>query len=269
MTTSEQIIKEKMKNIKITDESKKTLTDFTKSLVKDIDWEYIKNYEYKGINPEIRLSRGLKAKDLAELCDKKISIRTIKAYEKGQTDASIRKLLVLAEALNTSLEVLLGLETTPLQSKESNKIVKYDHDFKLSSYKYKEDKFYFLDEGLLIKDQDSDKGSTKTKKFSYNHDLMAIELLEDSSVLHVPKGSTLIVDRSFYDLRNNDYSNLRLLMRVDNTFYPVKLYYSGNARSKNRYSYEDINGNLQFINKKDIHLDPQFIGIIKKAIVDY
>lgn len=262
MENSQKIITEKLKDINISDASMQTINKFTNDLMLGVDWSYIKSYEYKGINANVRKSRGLSVEDLIELCDIKMCKKTINNYENGKTDLSVKKLLSIAKALRTSPEVLLGLEMTPLQSAQNNKIVKYKHHFTLNEYKDDKDKYFFFDEGLVRKEND-----IKVKNTAY--ELVALDLQEDSSLLHVPKGTTLIVDRTFDDLNDNPDTPKKVLLQVNQKFYPTKLFYVGTSRNKNLYSYENIDGNLIQVNKKEIFNNPLFFGLIKKAVLDY
>ncbi|MGI6360260.1 MAG: helix-turn-helix domain-containing protein [Acholeplasmatales bacterium] len=65
------------------------------------------NWLYVGIDPEIRISRGLTQKELADLTLGEISVRTIQNYENGTTDIGAKNLLLLSEILETTPSTLL------------------------------------------------------------------------------------------------------------------------------------------------------------------
>jgi transcriptional regulator with XRE-family HTH domain len=60
---------------------------------------------------ELRESRGIKAKDVAEMLG--ISYRNYQRYETGDIDKQFAKLIALADFFNVSADYLLGRTDTP------------------------------------------------------------------------------------------------------------------------------------------------------------
>lgn len=216
----------------------------------------LENYKdpwtYKGINSSIRKKLGYSRKDVANLSNGVITDRTLASYESGATDASLTKVMKLAKIYRCTMDAVCNIKTTVFKTRENSEIPLLKIDKETNLYTSKDGEIYYADANL-----------------DGHYELAALKLEHDNLALHLPKGAVIIIDRSDKMLDNIDYNNTKVLMLVNGEYFPTSITHNSKARSKNEFIYTDINGHHIPIHKSEIEVSTKFIGVIKKAIIDY
>lgn len=213
------------------------------------------NWEYVGIDPEIRKKRGYTQKQLAHLTGREISVRTIQNYENGLTEIGAKNLLMLSHILETTPSTLLKVP-----------LVTYDHEY---------DNIYQYYSGGEKKYQPN----FKAPKYKFNNNLGESRnigyfiLKEDSHLLGAPKGAKVIFDRDI------DYKDLftldkRVLIGIvkdprgdENEFHLTKFIHAAHVRRIQNYIYFDRNGLPNQIGQ--IELEETLYAVVKKIIIEF
>jgi transcriptional regulator with XRE-family HTH domain len=205
--------------------------------------------DYSGIDKDIRLSRNLTLDETVKRCYGAFTKKTLISYEQGQTDAKASNLMLLSYVYDTSIDALLKRKNKYAIG-ETNMITR----FQLDSYgKYRKSP---QNENFVF-----DSNLNDSKK------LVAIDLLSDSILLKMPKGTTLIVDMNLFVISQISEGGVYALLRDNEFHYPSIVRLTPTSRRKNTYTYLDKNMMPNQTDKDGI--DTLLIGIIKKAIKDF
>lgn len=210
-------------------------------------------FEYTGIDPTIREKRGLTHEEVVKRTGGKISVRTLKAYEKGETDATASRLMALSKALDTTTDALLKIKTTTMLAYENSRIPKYVKDKKnIYRRSRKEEDFYYIDSNI--------------EDFS---EMAAVVLDTHSTVLNLPVGTTLLVDTSRDCFNNLEGKSVKILLVIKGKLFPTVLSHNPQTRRKHTYTISKPDNSHLTLTREQLLENKSFIGIIKKAILDF
>lgn len=208
---------------------------------------------YKGIDSSIRRKMGITREELAKMSAGLLSERTIHNYETGKTDPSASNVVLISKLLGTSTDALFKKPLKYSYSNFNNTIPKLNF-VPNKGFGEKEAKYNF----------------DFTENLGESNRLYYLILENDSTLLGVPKGSKIIIDR------NGDYKNdliegiqyVGLFKTPDvSEIYISPFYYSPTPRKKNNYIYYDIDKKIVQGSLEDI--ETYCFGIVKKAIIDF
>ena len=212
------------------------------------------NWLYVGIDPEIRISRGLTQKELADLTLGEISVRTIQNYENGTTDIGAKNLLLLSEILETTPSTLLKV---PVET--------FDNEY---------DKIHlYNDTGHMFRP------IVNEPPYKFNHNLGNSRnigyyiLKEDSHLLGVPKGAKIIFDiewdyKNLFTNGKKEFIGITLeLGKNIRDFHLTKFIDAGHERRIHNYIFFDRYGLPLQIAQHD--LEDVLFAVVKKVIIDF
>jgi transcriptional regulator with XRE-family HTH domain len=205
--------------------------------------------DYSGIDQGIRTSRNLTLDEVVKQCYGTISKKTLISYEQGHTDAKASNLMMLSYVLDTSIDALVKRKNKYLFG-ESHMITRYKLDSLGRYEKCPQSENFVFDNNL-----------NESKK------LVAVDLLSDSLLLKMPRGTTLIIDMNLHVINQINEQGVYALLRDKEFYYPSIVRLTPTSRRKNTYTYLDQNMIPIQTGKDDI--DTILIGIIKKAIKDF
>jgi len=258
------IIKDKLEEISFTKKEQE-------NIISSFNQIYDAVWTYKGIDSSFRKAKGLTVRKCIDKYQLNKTEASMSAYENGKREVPASLLISLANNLNVSTDALLKRGVGFLNDKYDNKIKRYVYknydvnftDYKDSNYvdvhRKETQKYYHLNEGV-------------EKSIA----LIAIELQQEILTLNAPKGSILIVDRSF-DVINKDLDHtITCLLKGDDGLYitkvgPVYRYPETKHSDKllNSYTYFHFttqDGDVLISKMKE--LEKLFIGQVKKVIID-
>jgi len=266
MTVSEtqKIINNKLKKVKLTSDQMENIIKVGHDLYKQV-------WSYKGIDSAYRKAKGLTVKKCIDTFQLQTTEASMSAYENGKREIPSSLLIALANHLNVSTDALLKRDIGFFNDKFDNKIKKYvysDYTINMSDTLDKDDfteietennMYYHLDEGL-----------------EKSNAVIAVELKQELMTLNAPKGSILIVDRSF-DIINKDLDHTITCMlkgadgiyitKVGPVFrYPETKHSDKLLNSYNYFHYSTQEGEIRIAKLKEI--EGLFFGQIKKVIID-
>ena len=206
------------------------------------------NVDYTGIDADIRKSRNLSQEELVKRCYGTISKKTLISYEHGLTDAKASNLMMLSYVLDTSIDALLKRKNKYTYG-ESHMITRYQLDANGTYTQCPQSDNFTFDNNL-----------PESKR------LVAVDLMSDSILLKMPKGTTLIIEMGFF-IDHFGSKGSYVLLRDKNVYYPSIVKLTPTPRRKNTYTYLDQD--MTPIQTDKDGIDTILIGTIKKAVKDF
>lgn len=261
---TQKIINDKLKKVKLINDQMENIIKVGHDLYKQV-------WSYKGIDSAYRKAKGLTVKKCIDTFQLQTTEASMSAYENGKREIPSSLLIALANHLNVSTDALLKRDIGFFNDKFDNKIKKYVYsDYTINISENKEidylteieaenSMYYHLDEGL-----------------EKSNAVIAVELKQELMTLNAPKGSILIVDRSF-DIINKDLNHTITCMlkgadgiyitKVGPVFrYPETRHSDKLLNSYNYFHYSTQDGEIRIAKLKEI--ESLFFGQIKKVIID-
>lgn len=212
---------------------------------------------YTGINGAIRNKRGLTQEALAQKTNGLINVRTIQNYELGLTEAKASNLLILANILETTIDVLLKRPNNYSYALEDAQILPY--------------RFNHLDNYVPNRDADPfDFGDNLNDSYTIGYHV----LKEDNLLLNLAKDTTLIFEREidvrdyFQKTKKKDFIGLlNLKDKNGNHFIHItRIVNSEHDRKKYNYLYFDQYDTPIHIG---LEINDILVGVVKKSVCNY